>query len=71
MKNQSGGNGVKIGATAIVWGFSTGMLAICIPLVSITESGIILPLTVIMGAMFSTLAIWLGNNQRTENKTDN
>jgi hypothetical protein len=59
MNNSPQGNGVKIGATAIIWGFATGMLAICIPLVNITDSGIVLPLAVIIGATGSTLSVWL------------
>ena len=50
--------GFKIGTTAIIWGFSTGMLAICIPLVSMTKSGVILPLAVILGATVSTVVVW-------------
>jgi hypothetical protein len=52
------GYGAKIGVTAIIWGFATAMLAICIPLVNITESGIVLPLTVIIGASLPTIAVW-------------
>lgn len=53
--------GFKIGSTAIIWSFSTGMLAICIPLVSMTESGVILPLTVVLGATISTVVVWLSS----------
>jgi hypothetical protein len=49
MRHQSSGNGYKIAAIAIIWSFATGMLAICIQLVSITKSGMILPLAVILG----------------------
>jgi ABC-type enterobactin transport system permease subunit len=55
--------GFKIGSTAIIWGFSTGMLAICIPLVSMTESGVILPLAVIVGATISTVFVWLSSSK--------
>ena len=48
----------KIKATSSIWALATGMLGICIPLVAITESGIILPLAVILGASISTLGIW-------------
>jgi flagellar motor switch protein FliM len=56
------GNGIKIGTTAIIWGFSTGMLAICIPLISLTHSNIALPLAVILGATISTIVVWLPVN---------
>lgn len=55
------GQGVKIGSTAIIWSLATGMMAISIPLVKITDSGITLPLAVILGATFSTIAIWLSS----------
>ncbi len=55
--------GTKIGVTAIIWGFGTGMLAICIPLINLTNSGIILPLSVIIGVSLSTIVIWLIKNK--------
>jgi hypothetical protein len=62
MDSKPLGMGGKIGATAIIWGLATGMLAICIPLVSMTKSGVILPMAVILGATASTLAVWLSSN---------
>lgn len=59
--------GIKIGATAIIWGFGTGMLAISIPLVARTESGIILPAMIIVSTTIASVAVWLN----TEVKTDN
>ena len=64
MESKPLGIGGKIGTTAIIWGFATGMLAICIPLVSITESGTILPLAVILGATASTVVVWLSSSQQ-------
>jgi hypothetical protein len=63
---KSEGLGAKVGATAIIWGFATGMLAICIPLVSITKSGVVLPLATILGASGSTLAVWRSSKQKSE-----
>jgi hypothetical protein len=45
-------------AIGLIWGFATAMLAICIPLVSITRSGAILPLSVILGVVIGTVVIW-------------
>lgn len=53
------GQGVKIGSTAIIWSLATGMLAISIPIVKMTGTGIILPVAVIVGVSISTIAIWL------------
>lgn len=55
------GIGWKIGSTAIIWGFATGMFAICIPLVSATESGIVLPLSIIIAVTISTVAVWVSS----------
>ena len=48
----------KVKATSSIWGYATGMLAICIPLVSITESGILLPFLVALSAAGGTAAVW-------------
>lgn len=48
---------IRFAATAIIWGFGTGMLALCIPLVGMTGTPL-LPLAVIVGAAVSTVVIW-------------
>ena len=48
----------KVQATSVIWGCAVGMLGVCIPLVAITESGIILPLLVILGAGGGTAGVW-------------
>lgn len=50
-------------ATGLVWGFATGMLGICVPLVAMTQGNLVLPLSVILGASVSTIAIWRSPNQ--------
>lgn len=70
MKNTTEKNGVKVGATAIIWAFATGMMAICIPLVAISRSGIILPLAVIFGASVSTVTIWRSDRQIVVKSSD-
>lgn len=54
----------KVRATSAIWGFAIGMLGVCIPLVAITESGIILPLLVALSATGGTAAVWLSPEQR-------
>lgn len=67
IKRQSAGNGAKIPTTAIIWGFATGMMAICIPIIDMTEDAIILPLAIVLGATGCTIAVWLsGTRQRGE-----
>ena len=52
----------RVRATAAIWGISIGMLGICIPLVAITNSGLVLPVLVIAGASLSTAAVWLASD---------
>ncbi|MEQ8753561.1 MAG: hypothetical protein RID09_08585 [Coleofasciculus sp. G1-WW12-02] len=70
MIRQTEGAGFKLAATAIIWGFATGMLGICIPLVSMTENGVILPLAVIIGASFTTTVVWLSFNRVSRNTVE-
>ena len=70
MIRQTQGVGFKLAATAIIWGFATGMLGICIPLVSMTDSGVILPLAVIIGASFTTTVVWLSFNRVSRNTVE-
>ncbi|MUL37175.1 hypothetical protein [Gloeocapsopsis dulcis] len=58
---------IRVAATGTIWGFATGMLAICIPLTTISNSGIILPLAVISSAVVGTWAVW----QSPDNKSSN
>ena len=55
------GQGAKIGSTAIIWSQATGMMAISIPIVKMTNTGIILPLAVVVGVSLSTIAIWFSS----------
>jgi hypothetical protein len=71
MKNITEKNGTKIATTAIIWGFATGMMAISIPLVAMSRTGIILPLAVILGASTSTASIWQSKNQNKIELSDN
>ncbi len=64
MKSQPESNGSKIATTAIIWAFATGMLAISIPLVAMTKSGVILPLTVVLGAGGGTVGVWRPSNRQ-------
>lgn len=58
---------VQLATTLGVWIIATGMLALCIPLVTVTKSGIVLPLTVILGASIATITVWRSSNLQTIN----
>ena len=53
----------RVQATSAIWGIAVGMLGVCIPLVGITDSGVILPLLVILGASASTVSVWRTRSQ--------
>ena len=70
MARQGEGQVSKVFATAIIWAFATGMLGICVPLVSLTNSGVILPLLAIFGASLSTIVVWRPLNPRVRQLTE-
>jgi hypothetical protein len=53
----------KVHATATIWGCVIAMLGVCIPLVAVTNSGVLLPLAVILGASGGTAGLWWASNQ--------
>jgi hypothetical protein len=63
MKHSHHEQDPRVRATAAIWAIAVGMLGVCIPLVAITNSGLILPILVIVGASVSSGAIWLSSNQ--------
>ena len=68
MKHNEQKIAYQVRTTAIIWGLGTAMLGICVPLTTITQSGIILPLAVILGASVSTVAVWR-STRRSDLKT--
>lgn len=64
MNHRSHERDSRVRATAAIWGCAVGMLGVCIPLVAITNSGVILPLLVILGAGGGTMAVWLAPDRR-------
>jgi TolA-binding protein len=50
----------RVKATSSIWGCAIGMMGICIPLSAIIHAGAELPAVVIVGAAFSTAAVWAG-----------
>lgn len=64
MSDSSTEKNPKVRATATIWGYATGMLGICIPLVAITEGGAMLPLLVALSAGGGTAAVWFSPDSR-------
>ncbi|MDY6938196.1 MAG: hypothetical protein SWY16_11065 [Cyanobacteriota bacterium] len=58
---------IRIKTTSKIWSFATGMLAICIPLSTATETGALLPISVILGATVGTAVVW---NAKVDLSTD-
>jgi hypothetical protein len=44
-----------------IWGFATGMFALCIPLAALTRGAAIIPAAVALGAGAGTVAVWRSN----------
>ncbi len=57
---------MRLTATAIIWGFATGMLALCIPLVGMTGTPV-LPISVIIGATIGTVVVWRSSEHQSRN----
>lgn len=60
----------KVQATESIWALAIGMFGICIPLVAITESGMILPILVALSAGGGTAAVWLAPDKRKQEEAD-
>jgi hypothetical protein len=56
---------VRVQATSRIWGITVGILAVCIPLSSVTRSGVVLPLAAITGASVGTVAVWRSNEKKS------
>lgn len=69
-KQKSAKKDPKVLATEAIWGISIGLFGICIPLVAITESGLILPLVVALSAGGGTAAVWLAPDKRQLEEAD-
>ncbi|MDJ0772287.1 MAG: hypothetical protein QNJ49_02505 [Mastigocoleus sp. MO_167.B18] len=70
MTQKSTKKNLKVRATSTIWGYAVGMLGVCIPLVAITESGIILPLLVILGTGAGTVAVWFAPDRKQVEEGD-
>ena len=71
MKNIANTKNIKVEATFIIWGCTTGIMAICIPLVSASGTGAILPLAVIIGASASTISVWISDREKDSKPSNN
>lgn len=58
---------IRLTVITKIWAFSTGMLAICIPLSAATKSGPIIPIAVIVGAAVGTTSVWKTSDRKSAN----
>ena len=63
MRRKSAQYNPKNRATAVIWGATVGLFALCIPLTAVVQSGPLLPIFVILGASVGTAAVWLAPTQ--------
>ena len=61
---------IRMAVTEKIWGFATGMLAICIPLSAVTKSGPIIPIAVISGAAVGTASVWKFSEQKSASRIE-
>jgi len=57
-RNTGSSSDPRTKGTSIIWGFATGMFALCIPLVGLTRGAAIIPLAIAIGAGTGTVAVW-------------
>ena len=70
MKSTTDKKEPKVKAIESIWAMSVGLFAICIPLVAITESGILLPLLVLLSASSGTAFVWWSPNRQRPDKME-
>ncbi|MBD2028235.1 hypothetical protein [Leptolyngbya sp. FACHB-711] len=46
-------------ATIWIWGFSALSMFACIPILALTQEGVLLPLSIVFAAASSTVTIWM------------
>lgn len=66
MNDKSTESDPRVRATVAIWGCAIGMFGICIPLTAITNSGVLLPLLVILGAGGGTAVVWVAPDKRQQ-----
>ena len=68
MSQKSAEHKLKERTLNMIWGCTVGMFALCIPLSEVTESGLILPILVVLGAVISTAIVWLTPRYRKSDR---
>ncbi|MEM7556437.1 MAG: hypothetical protein AAF378_20515 [Cyanobacteria bacterium P01_A01_bin.84] len=71
MRNNNNNYGAKIAVTSIIWAFATGMMALCIPIISISKGDITLPLALVIGTTITTVSIWQSGSHKEINSSEN
>jgi membrane protein implicated in regulation of membrane protease activity len=56
----------RVAITTRIWALATGMMALCIPMVGISDDLAVLPLMVIIGTAVSTAVIWRSSQRRSD-----
>jgi hypothetical protein len=69
-RNARNGSDPRTKGTYIIWGFATGMFALCIPLVALTRGAAIIPLAIALGAGTGTVAVWRSDRHSKHRVSD-
>jgi hypothetical protein len=54
----------RLKATIFVWILSIPLILACVPIVALTENGLLLPMAVLITVGISTVSIWLFGRQK-------
>ena len=68
-KSSKKSKDIRLAATEKIWSLAIGMFAICIPLSSATNSGAILPITVLVGTTLGTASVWRADPEKSTNSS--
>ena len=61
---------IRLPATSIIWGFATGMLAICLPLSNDTNHGTVISMAIVSAAAVSTVAVWQSSDKKSQSRNE-
>ncbi|MBW4543572.1 MAG: hypothetical protein KME25_03850 [Symplocastrum torsivum CPER-KK1] len=61
---------IRLPATSIIWGFATGMLALCLPLSNDTNHGTVISIAIVSAAAVSTVAVWQSSDKKSQTRNE-
>jgi hypothetical protein len=59
----------RVMMTTRIWGMAVAMLAICVPMIEISDDLVPLPVLVILGTVASTFVVWRSAGRQSDDST--